>query len=239
MNDTNKPSCIKDNGCEVYRDDNAKTRLMEWGYPRMGGSRYAFDQGLKGWEQFDTPQDASYYGIWTSVDRLAIVHYTEGDVCLVIAPTSDSFKSEVRDLWDWNHNYDPKSGVHTQLDSPKLQKFLAGHPPFDAVMSTYSANKSLESAYLELHERAYTIIKKSDPSSDTEFRVHYTANHVLFLRKRPGDHKIICACLKDRNGDYDLNKPTHVMGSYCGDPDVIPDRIQILRDFLSQEIERD
>lgn len=61
--------------------------------------RYKFDFGLcthgKGWIQFDTDQDAWYFGVWIHKEQKKIVTYAEGDVTTVLAPTSDSFNKEI------------------------------------------------------------------------------------------------------------------------------------------------
>ena len=67
----------------------------------MGGERYKFDFDLctiaNGWVQYDTSQDASYFGAWVNVDRQQTLTYTEGDITLVTCPTKESFKAELDD----------------------------------------------------------------------------------------------------------------------------------------------
>lgn len=227
-----QPSHVNDFGCEVFRDEAAKQKLVEWGYPWMGGSRYPFDEHLKGWEQFDTPQDASYYGVWTSVDRRAVVSYAEGDVCLVVAPGPEEFQNEVRSLWDWNYNYDPGSGVHTQMDSPKLHAAaLVGHPPFDKTLADYAELKELRLRYEALHTRAYE--KLHDPALPKgQFHVLSTDEHVYFLRGWDTAPRDICVC---RKFGYDLNAPDKVLSPYWGkDAATVAMGIELLKEFVGE-----
>jgi hypothetical protein len=181
---------------------------MEWGYPLLGGSRYAFDEHLKGWEQFDTAQDAPYYGIWTSVDRLSVVHYSEGDVSLVVAPDREAFKAEVRALWDWNRGRRPDDDLHTQLDSPKLHEAcLVGHPPFDDMLAGYRRRVELATEYTALHVRAQALLV--DPSlPPSGICVREAGDHVFFLRGWPGDRGEICVCRKE---ERNFNRPDRVL----------------------------
>lgn len=225
-------SRVNAQGCLVFHDDSAKQKLMEWGYPLMGGSRYPFDENLKGWEQFDTDQDAPYYGIWTSVDRMATVSYTEGDVTLVVAPDAVSFKAEVRSLWDWNYNRRPDHGAHTQLDSPKLHAAcLVGHPPFDKVLGDYKQLVILGRQYEELHNLAYA--KLADPSlPKDQFHVKSTESHVYFLRGRAVEPRTICVCPKE---GYDLNNPDHILPPWSGaDASALAIQMKLLEEFVAQ-----
>jgi len=64
--------------------------------------RYYFDSKLcapsGGFEQFDTQQDASYFGVWVSREEMAIVTYAEGDLSLVACASADSFKAEIKSM---------------------------------------------------------------------------------------------------------------------------------------------
>lgn len=68
--------------------------------------RYRYDFGpcsyTNGFAQFDTRQDASYYGVWVSPTRRAIVSYCEGDVTMQVADTDEEFVQIVREFVRWN-----------------------------------------------------------------------------------------------------------------------------------------
>jgi len=51
--------------------------------------RYYYDVHLRTWEQYHTPQDAWYHGVWINRDTRQIFSYTEGDELMVTAPTAD------------------------------------------------------------------------------------------------------------------------------------------------------
>ena len=67
----------------------------------MDGSRYAFDaqcSRAKGWTQYDTDQDAWYFGVWVHAADRKIVTYAEGDVSVVTCPTEESFRDELASM---------------------------------------------------------------------------------------------------------------------------------------------
>jgi hypothetical protein len=68
--------------------------------------RYRYDFGLcsyaNGWAQFDTAQDASYFGTWANPTRLLIFSYCEGDTTLKEAASPEEFAAELREIDVWN-----------------------------------------------------------------------------------------------------------------------------------------
>ena len=64
--------------------------------------RYHFDFNVctpsKGWKQFDTKQDASYFGVWVNIEARKVLTYCEGDITRVDCPTIESFRAELEDL---------------------------------------------------------------------------------------------------------------------------------------------
>lgn len=91
------PSCEPDTnerGNLIYRNEDADSELGI----RRGDSRYFYDFGpLQKWNQFDTCQDASYFGMWVDVPGRRTFTYCEGDRTLVVCPTLASFKEELDD----------------------------------------------------------------------------------------------------------------------------------------------
>jgi hypothetical protein len=58
--------------------------------------RYAFDNVLlpaDGWAQFDTAQDAPYFGKWVNPFERKLISFTEGDVCIQTAESDDEFRA--------------------------------------------------------------------------------------------------------------------------------------------------
>lgn len=68
----------------------------------FNGDRYRwdFDPDFKsrGWEQYDTSQDAWYFGIWVNKKLLQILTYAEGDLTLVKCPDVEHFNAEIESL---------------------------------------------------------------------------------------------------------------------------------------------
>lgn len=64
--------------------------------------RYKFDFKLctreKGWKQFDTTQDAWYFGVWVHPEKKEIITYAEGDITRVICPTEESYHAELKSM---------------------------------------------------------------------------------------------------------------------------------------------
>ena len=55
-----------------------------------------------GFAQFDTRQDASYFGTWANPEARIIVNYAEGDVTTQIAETDAEFAEACREIDRWN-----------------------------------------------------------------------------------------------------------------------------------------
>ena len=64
--------------------------------------RYTFDFDLcrkeLGWIQYDTSQDAHYFGVWVHPGEREIFTYAEGDFCLVRCPTEESYHAELQSM---------------------------------------------------------------------------------------------------------------------------------------------
>ena len=89
-------------GGNGYKKDTAKTRsgneMHLWFM--LYGSRYPFDAVLckEGWEQFDTHQDANYFGVWVHYEKLQTITYCEGDISLVCCKTNEDHVQEVKEM---------------------------------------------------------------------------------------------------------------------------------------------
>lgn len=58
---------------------------------------FADDFKTSGWEQYDTNQDAEYFGVWVHREKLLTLTYAEGDWALVECPDVASFNAEIED----------------------------------------------------------------------------------------------------------------------------------------------
>ena len=67
--------------------------------------RYLYDLKVctyaKGWAQFDTRQDASYFGNWVNPTARMLFNYAEGDTTLVECDTDEEFVARLRETFEW------------------------------------------------------------------------------------------------------------------------------------------
>ncbi|RKJ86182.1 hypothetical protein D6R50_17935 [Aeromonas veronii] len=81
--------------------------------------RYYYDRTLlaQGWQQYDTDQDAWYFGIWINTQKLETFTYAEGDTHHVIAPNVEAFRAELARLYQYHPqapafiSIDPEAGL--------------------------------------------------------------------------------------------------------------------------------
>lgn len=61
--------------------------------------KWDFDEDFRnaGWEQFDTDQDAWYFGVWVNKKQFRTFSYVEGDLILVICPDAAHYNAEIAD----------------------------------------------------------------------------------------------------------------------------------------------
>ena len=80
-------------------------------------SRYPMDEVYfrLGFYQYDTDQDAIYYGCWVCPESLQIVEYAEGDIQVVTCNSAELYKEY---LGKMNGKLDDHDGQHWQ----KLEK---------------------------------------------------------------------------------------------------------------------
>lgn len=68
----------------------------------QGGERYYFDfmEGFLGggWQQYDTDQDAWYFGVWVNIERREILTYAEGDITLRACASVESLKAQLESM---------------------------------------------------------------------------------------------------------------------------------------------
>jgi len=78
--------------------------------------RYKFDFQLctkvKGWRQYDTNQDAFYFGVWVHPEKRVILTYAEGDISIVSCPTEESYHAELKSMAEF---YGPPPPAYTVI----------------------------------------------------------------------------------------------------------------------------
>lgn len=86
------PPDTNDRGNTIWRDEDADREL----HVRRGDCRYHYDfRALSTWKQYDTNQDASYFGIWVNLEKRLVFTYCEGDRTLVVCPDNAHLKAEL------------------------------------------------------------------------------------------------------------------------------------------------
>jgi hypothetical protein len=64
--------------------------------------RYKYDLELcasaDGWIQYDTREDAWYFGVWVHPQRRLILTFAEGDETLTECPTEAGYRAELADM---------------------------------------------------------------------------------------------------------------------------------------------
>lgn len=84
---------FKESGTPNERGNEVRRAFLPTGRYRID---FADDFKSEGWEQFDTSQDAAYFGVWMNKRLQQTLTYAEGDWTLVICPDWDHYLSEVR-----------------------------------------------------------------------------------------------------------------------------------------------
>jgi hypothetical protein len=94
---------INKNNCTIERDSH------------FDRERYFYDKNLSAdWKQYDTEQDAPYFGVWVNIKEMKIVSFAEGDETIAIAPTLKAFKAELESMADF---YGPPPPAFKVIDS--------------------------------------------------------------------------------------------------------------------------
>jgi hypothetical protein len=62
---------------------------------------FATDFQSEGWRQFDTDQDAAYFGVWLNPRTFQVLQYAEGDWQLIDCHDRDRYRGEVERLIDF------------------------------------------------------------------------------------------------------------------------------------------
>ena len=100
--------------------------------------RYAYDLKIcpasDGWRQYDTEQDAPYFGVWVHEGRREIVTFAEGDESRVTCPNVESFRAELAAMADFYGPPPPafivigEDGTRTDVYDPRPTGETEGEP---------------------------------------------------------------------------------------------------------------
>jgi len=87
---------------DVYPNDQGNTVV----HRHRSADRYIFDFDADfraaGWLQFDTDQDAWYFGVWVNPRLLRTLSYCEGDVYLVVCADAQHYNAEIKALCEFH-----------------------------------------------------------------------------------------------------------------------------------------
>lgn len=97
----------------------------------FGRERYHYDAKLlaEGFKQYDTDQDAWYFGVWVHLERREIVSFAEGDEDVVTCPTQESFVAELRHMQEFYG--DPPPAIRVITDKGDLVHLYDTRPGAD------------------------------------------------------------------------------------------------------------
>ena len=93
--------------------------------------RYRFDFKLctkeKGWKQYDTSQDAWYFGVWVHPKMRVILTYAEGDITVTKCPTEESYHDELKYMAEF-YGSPPPAFVAIDYPSGKRTEYFDERP---------------------------------------------------------------------------------------------------------------
>jgi len=88
--------------------------------------RYHYDfkacRRKDGWKQYDTEQDAWYFGVWVHLEKRVIVTFAEGDETRVTCPDDLSLKAELMSMESF-YGEPPPAAIGVDADGTVTQYF--------------------------------------------------------------------------------------------------------------------
>jgi hypothetical protein len=92
---------MDERGNTIYRNEDADKFL---GIRSQRDGRYYYDfKALTppAWQQYDTKEDAWYFGVWVNITARMVFSYAEGDRTLVVCPDDEHLRAEFKDMADF------------------------------------------------------------------------------------------------------------------------------------------
>lgn len=95
------------------------------------GVDFADSFTAEGWEQFDTDQDAWYFGQWVNPKTMTTLCYCEGDWSVVECADKDAYNAEIQSIIDSYGEgrialvIDPEAKTRTEYKQDRQGFFLA------------------------------------------------------------------------------------------------------------------
>jgi hypothetical protein len=118
-------------------EDRFERRLIEDGVEVFrtfieDGSRYMFDTGpcsrKEGFRQYDTDQDAWYFGVWVNMEKRIVVTYAEGDLYVKVFPDEAVFRKGLEEMSDY---YGPQPPAMIAYDTDGIRSEFYSVRPGD------------------------------------------------------------------------------------------------------------
>ena len=83
---------------------------------------FADDFKSEGWKQYDTDQDAHYFGVWVNLKKRLTLTYAEGDWSLVVCQDDAHLKAELADMEQF-YGPLPYCAVSYDMDGGKTEYY--------------------------------------------------------------------------------------------------------------------
>ncbi len=104
-------------------------------YFHEDSSRYRVESEIcpscDGWKQFDTDQDAWYYGVWVNPSLRAVVCFAEGDLYIQVSSSKEQFSLEIESLTEFHG--EPPVTISALDSEGVLTRYRAERPDYTAV----------------------------------------------------------------------------------------------------------
>ena len=95
----------------------------------LPSTRYVIDFGCTDrWRQFDTDQDAEYFGVWFCFETRESLTYAEGDWTLVSCATADGFRAELDSANAFYQGEQPAAFTAIDTESGQVTKYYDARP---------------------------------------------------------------------------------------------------------------
>jgi hypothetical protein len=99
--------------------------------------RYAFDFRFcarsDGWQQFDTTQDAPYFGIWVHLAKRVVCKFIEGEVYIRVANDRATLKTYLEKLCAYHGDAPPAATVLDFDDDGELEQVTQVYDPHPTI----------------------------------------------------------------------------------------------------------
>ena len=85
------------NGKEPETNERGNLLFRSWASTERYAVDFARDFQAERWMQYDTDQDAWYFGVWVNPQKLLTLTYADGDWTLVVCPDAAHYNAEIAD----------------------------------------------------------------------------------------------------------------------------------------------